>query len=65
MQHDRRGFPVVAPPTDQLEQPTVELRFDELDEQQVVELPEREAISIVNGSIALPAAASAGLLSGG
>jgi hypothetical protein len=43
---------------------TEELSLDELDEQHVVELPNREAISIVNGLLALPAgtAASAGLL---
>jgi len=47
-----------------VEDPTEELDLTELDEQHVVELPDREAISVVNGAVALPAGAalSAGLL---
>jgi len=51
------------------EQPTEPMSLEELwelDEQHVVELPDREAISIVNGTTVLSvgAAASAGLLPG-
>jgi len=47
-----------------VEDPTELLDLAELDEQHVVELPDREAISVVNGAVALTAgaAASAGLL---
>jgi len=52
-----------------VEQETQPLSLEELkmlDEQHVVELPDREAISVVNGTTALSmgAAASAGLLPG-
>jgi len=60
MQYDRRELQPV-------EQPTEELTLDDLEQEQIVQLPEREAISVVNGSLALPigTAASAGLLSSG
>jgi hypothetical protein len=53
-----------------VEQPTEKLSAEELravaelEEQQLVELPDREAISVVNGTVAISvgAAASAGLL---
>jgi len=56
VQRDRRD-------TRQVEQATEVLRPEELEEH-VTPLPDREAISIVNGSLMLPigAAASAGLL---
>jgi len=48
-----------------VDQATKLLRPEELEEEQVIPLPNREAISIVNGGIMLPigTAASAGLLS--
>jgi len=57
MQRDRKD---IRP----IEQATEVLRPEELEEEHVVPLPEREAISIVNGSLLLPVgtAASAGLL---
>jgi len=49
------------------EQPKEELTAEELEAQQIVELPDREAISVVNGSTAITmgAAATAGLLPDG
>jgi len=62
MRQKRRELNLVEEQTEPLS--LEELR--ELDEQHVVELPDREAISVVNGTTALSvgAAASAGLLPG-
>jgi len=53
-------------PVDEQTEPLSLEELRELDEQHVVELPDREAISVVNGTTALSvgAAASAGLLPG-
>jgi len=62
MRQNRREL---KPVEDQTEPLSLEERR-ELDEQHVVELPEREAISVVNGTTVLSVgtAASAGLLPG-
>jgi hypothetical protein len=53
-------------PVDEQTEPLSLEELRELDEQHVVELPDREAISVVNGTTAISvgAAASAGLLPG-
>jgi hypothetical protein len=54
-------------PTDVLlHDPNEEPSPEELAAQQVIELPDRDALSVVNATVALPlgAAASAGLLAG-
>lgn len=53
-------------PVDEQTEPLSLEELRELDENHVVELPDREAISVVNGATALSvgAAASAGLLPG-
>jgi hypothetical protein len=54
-------------PTDVLpETPPEDVSPEELEAQQVLELPDREAVSVVNATLALPigTATSAGLLSG-
>jgi len=62
MRQNERGLK----PVDEQTEPLSLEELRELDEQHVVELPDREAISVVNGTTALSvgAAASAGLLPG-
>jgi len=62
MRQNERGLR----PVDEQTEPLSLEELRELDEQHVFELPDREAISVVNGTTALSvgAAASAGLLPG-